>query len=122
MVSTGTGNYTPGIFIVDPNGVIKQSIVNNETEDGPGGIQFDRNSPFYIGDENAYVVFDGNGHITIGGDGVDILTGVTIGESKKTLSQVLNDLGSAITSIQYGVSSSSTDHSDVERWSTETPE
>ncbi len=122
LVSTGTGNYTPGIFIVDPNGVIKQSIVNNETEDGPGGIQFDRNSPFYIGDENAYVVFDGNGHITIGGDGVDILTGVTIGESKKTLSQVLNDLGSAITSIQYGVSSSSTDHSDVERWSTETPE
>lgn len=78
-------------------------------------------SPFTIGDEDAYIVFDGNGHITLGGDGVNILSSVTIGSNNKTLSQVLNDLGSAITSIEYGIGNSSTSHSDVPNWSNETP-
>ena len=86
------------------------------------GISFDDTSPFSIGDENAYIVFDGNGHITLGGNGVEILSGVTIGASRKTLSEVLNDLGQAITAIEYGVSSSPNNHSDVTQWSSETPQ
>lgn len=115
LVSTGGGNYAAGVFIVDPNGVIKQAATGE-------GIRFDNTVPFTIGDENAYIVFDGNGHITLGGEGVDILSSVSIGGSNKTLSQVLNDLGSAITAIEYGVGTSSTSHSDIQRWSTESPE
>ena len=106
LVSTGGGNYTPGVFIVDPYGVIKQAMTGE-------GINFDSTSPFTIGDENAYIVFDGRGHITLGGDGVNILSSVSIGENSKTLSEVLNDLGKAITTIEYGVGSSNTSHSDV---------
>ena len=85
------------------------------------GINFDSTSPFTIGDENAYIVFDGRGHITLGGDGVNILSSVSIGENSKTLSEVLNDLGKAITTIEYGVGSSNTSYSDVLEWSTESP-
>ena len=77
------------------------------------GITFDNTSPFSIGDEDAYIVFDGNGHITIGGDGVEIYSPITVGNSRKTLSEVLHDLGQAITSIQYGVGSSPNSHSDI---------
>lgn len=115
LVSTGGGNYVPGIFIVDPYGVIKQSMTGS-------GISFDGTSPFSIGDEDAYIVFDGNGHITLGGDGVNILSSVTIGGSRKTLAEVLNDLGQAITVIEYGVGSSPTSHSDVLNWSSESPQ
>ncbi|WP_297979316.1 hypothetical protein [uncultured Methanobrevibacter sp.] len=114
-MSTGGGDYIPGIFIVDPSGVIKQSMTGV-------GIGFDNTTPFSIGDDNAYIVFDGNGHITLGGGGVEILSSVKMGGSNKTLSQVLNDLGQAITTIEYGLSSSPTSHSDVQIWSTESPE
>ena len=113
-MSTGGGNYVAGVFIVDPQGVIKQAMTG-------AGIQFDNTSPFTIGDDNAYIVFDGNGHITLGGDGVNILSSVTIGGNNKTLSQVLNDLDAAIIAIEYGIGNSSTSHSDIETWSTESP-
>lgn len=115
LISTGAGNYVPGVFIVDPTGVIKQALTGN-------GIRFDNTVPYSIGDDQAYIVFDGNGHITLGGDGVNILSGVTIGGSQKTLSQVLNDLDSAIISIEYGVGNSRTSHSDITNWSPASPQ
>ena len=118
LVSTGGGNYVPGVFIVDPSGVIKQAMTGN-------GISFDGNSPFTIGDvENgtAYIFFDGNGHITLGGSGVVINSGVTIGASNKTLADLLNDAGASIKTIEYGLSSSNISHADVPSWSTTTPQ
>jgi len=95
------------MFIIDPDGVIKQAMTGR-------GISFDNTTPFSIGDDNAYILFDGRGHITLGGNGVNILSGVTIGESNKTLSQVLNDLDAAITSIEYGVSDSPVNYSGID--------
>lgn len=114
LVSSGGGDYTAGVFIVDPQGVIQQATTAN-------GITFDDSKPFTIGDEDAYIVFDGNGHITIGGDGTSFLGSVTIGGSNKTLSDLLTELGSAITAVEYGVGTSSSSHSDITSWSTSTP-
>ena len=118
LVSPGTGNYVPGIFLIDDNGVIKQSTTG-------AGISFDDSTPFYIGNEDAYLTFARNnnneGVIDIGGDNVNIHGAVTMG-GNKTLSQVLNDLDSSIISVEYGVGDSSTSHSDIYIWSTTTPE
>lgn len=109
LVSPGTGNYVPGIFLIDDNGVIKQSTTG-------AGISFDDNSPFYVGNEDAYLTFSRNnnneGVIDIGGDNVNIHGAVTMG-GNKTLSQVLNDLDSSIVSVEYGVGDSNTSHSDI---------
>jgi hypothetical protein len=40
----------------------------------------------------------------------------------KTLSQVLNDLDSSITSVEYGVGNYNTSYADIQRWSAATPE
>lgn len=77
------------------------------------GISFDETTPFKIGDENAYIVFDGNDNIVIGGENVEINSSVSVG-GNKTLSQVLNDLDQTITSIEYGQGNSNIDHSDIE--------
>ena len=130
LVSTGGGEKVAGVFIVDPTGVIKQALTGN-------GISFDDTSPFTIGDDNAYIMFqppynnsfnnDEKSHILIravDGGTVSIDGSVIMGGtgSNKTLSQVLEDLGQAITTIEYGKSSSSTSHSDVPIWSTSAPE
>lgn len=54
---------------------------------GGSGISFAEDKSFYIGDQSAYVFFDGNGHITIGG-------AVTLG-STKTLSELLGEVEQA---------------------------
>ena len=104
----------PGVFIISPDGVIKQGIASIPSSDGkhPSGIYFDSKSPFSIGDENAYITFDGNGKIAIGGDGINIYSPLEIGGTK-TLSEVLNDLGKAIVAIEYGIGDSPVSHSDI---------
>lgn len=108
LVSSGAGTFTPGIFLIDPNGNIAQATTAN-------GISFDDGRPFYIGDNDASIVFDGNGHIAISG------SGVTIGGTK-TISEVLSELGASIKTIEYGVGTSSSSHSDITSWSTASPE
>lgn len=109
LISNGTGNYLPGLFIIDPSNTIKQATTYR-------GISFDQNSPFYIGDEDASITFDGNGQIIIGGTGVQIAAPVTIGGRNKTLSQVLDDLNASIKTIEYGLGNSSSTHSDIIEW------
>lgn len=106
LVSSGSGDYTAGIFLIDPTGGIAQATTAN-------GITFNEGKPFYIGDEDAFIVFDGNGHIRIGGNGT------TIGE--RSLSAILDELGASIKTIEYGVGSSPSSHSDISSWSTNTP-
>ena len=65
LVSSGAGNFSAGIFLIDPNGGIALASTAN-------GITFDEDKPFYIGDDNASIVFDGSGHISISGSGVTI--------------------------------------------------
>lgn len=110
LVSSGTGTYTAGIFLIDPSGNIAQATTAN-------GITFDDSKPFYIGDNNASIVFDGNGHISISGIGVSI--GST---GSKSIDEVLSELGASIKTIEYGVGNSATSHSDITSWSSNTPE
>lgn len=118
LVSPGTNNYPPGIYLIDKDGVIKQSTTER-------GISFDENTSFHIGNNDAYLNFskdqNNNGVLSIGGNNVNIYGSVTMG-GNKTLSQVLNDLGQAITVIEYGIGESPTSHDDIEEWSTEAPE
>lgn len=106
LISSGAGNYAPGIFLIDPNGNLAQSSTAQ-------GISFDSGKPFYIGDDNTYISFDGNGHITIGGS-------VTLG-SNKTLSELLSELESSIAAVEYGKGTSPTSHADITSWSTTAP-
>ena len=120
LISDGSGEYPPGIYLIDEFNTIKQASTEN-------GISFDKNGVFYLGDPNdersPYLVFDGiHKTLTLGGTGVNINSGVTIGESNKTLAQVLTDLGQAITVIEYGVGNSPDSHEDVEEWSSESPQ
>lgn len=90
------------------------------------GISFDEMAPFHVGDQNAYILFeppgrnshdnDNNGHIKIvatNGGSVDISGQVNIGGNGKTLNEALDDLGAAITAVEYGVGSSRTSHADI---------
>lgn len=106
LVSTGAGDYVAGVFLVDPQGVIAQATTSS-------GITFNENKPFYIGDENAFIVFDGNGGIQIGG-------AVTLGQYG-TLSQMLTALNASVSAVEYGVGSSPASHSDIVSWSSSTP-
>lgn len=108
LVSSGTGTFTPGVFLIDSSGNIAQATTAS-------GIRFNEGKPFYIGDDDASIIFDGNGHIAISGNGV------TIGGSK-TISEVLAELGASITAIEYGVGTSPTSHSDITSWSSASPE
>lgn len=110
LVSSGAGTYTAGIFLIDPSGNIAQATTAN-------GITFDDSKPFYIGDNNASIVFDGNGHISISGIGVSI--GST---GSKSINEILTELGASIKTIEYGVGNSATSHSDITSWSSNTPE
>ena len=114
LVSTGAGDYAAGIFLIDPTGVIAQATTAT-------GTTFDSGRPYYIGDEDAYIVFDGKGGIQIGGDGVSISGGVTIGGYDKTLSEVMAALNASISAVEYGVGSSPTSHSDITSWSSSSP-
>ena len=107
LVSSGSGHYTPGVYIIDPTGGIAQATTAS-------GITFDDNKPFYIGDNDASIVFDGNGHISINGHGIRV-------GGNKPLDDVLAELGASIKKVEYGVGSSPTSHSDVTNWSTNTP-
>lgn len=106
LVSSGAGDYTAGIFLIDPLGHISQATTAT-------GITFDEDKPFYIGDNDASIIFDGNGHIYING------TGVTFGS--KSLTEVLSQLGASLKAVEYGKGSSPTSHSDISSWSTSTP-
>lgn len=107
LISSGSGNYAAGVFLIDPGGNIAQATTGT-------GITFNEDKPFYIGDEDAYITFDGNGNIRIGGSGI-------IFGSNKSLSSVLTELGASLKAVEYGKGSSPTSHSDITSWSTDTP-
>lgn len=98
LIATGSGtNYpTAGTYIIDRDNNNVETIVAQFT---PNGISFAENRSFYIGDNNAFIYFDGNGHINIGG------SQVTIG-GNTTLQQLLNKYNSTITSDDISVSKS----------------
>lgn len=58
LVSSGGGNYPAGVLIIDPNGNVAQQTTVN-------GVTFNTGRPVKIGDQTAYINFDGNGHITV---------------------------------------------------------
>lgn len=82
LVATGAGSTytTAGTYIIDGGGATIARF-------GGTGIRFAEDKSFTIGDDSAYIYFDGDGHINIGGDNV------TIGGS--SLSQVLADVAAA---------------------------
>ena len=88
----GSGKtYTnAGTYIIDGSGVTVAQFTGTR-------IGFAQNRQFYIGDDSAYIFFDGQGHINIGG------TGVTIGGST-TLAELLAKYDATITSDDISVS------------------
>ena len=56
------------------------------------GISFDSNRSFTIGDASASITFDGNGHITISGNGVNIGSTVSIGGLNGAINEAINNL------------------------------
>lgn len=115
LVSTGNNDNVEGIFIVDPNNIIKQIWTND-------GISFNSSTPLSIGNDDAHIVFDGNNHLTIGGSGVNIDSGVTIGENNETILDIINDLKVSTITIEYGLGGSNIDYSDIEEWLMEIPQ
>ena len=116
LLSNGAGRYLPGLFIFDSTGVIKQASTYQS-------ISFDEKSAFHIGDKKASIIFDGNGHIAIGGTGVEIAAPVTIGgKENKTFLQILNDLDASIKTIEYGIGNSSSSYLDIIEWTKNVPD
>ena len=66
LVSSGGGNFPAGVLIIDPNGNVAQQTTVN-------GVEFNTGLPVTIGDQTAYIAFDGNGHITV--IGADLTVG-----------------------------------------------
>lgn len=66
LISSGGGSKPAGIFLIDPNGNIAQQTTIN-------GVEFNTGRPVKIGDQTAYINFDGNGHITV--IGADLTVG-----------------------------------------------
>ena len=58
LVSSGGGNFPAGVLIIDPNGNVAQQTTVN-------GVEFNTGRPVKIGDQTAYINFDGNGHISV---------------------------------------------------------
>lgn len=81
LVATGSGSTytTAGTYIIDGSGATVAQFTAT-------GISFAQNKSFYIGDSSAYIHFDGNGHISIGG------SGLTIGGYIPTGGVTVNDL------------------------------
>jgi len=93
LVATGGAGKTyptAGTYIIDGSGATVAQFTGT-------GISFADDRTFYIGDESAYIFFDGNGHITIGG------TGVTIG-GNLTLQDLIDKYDATITSDDISVS------------------
>lgn len=92
LVATGSGTTytTAGTYIIDGSGRTIAQFTGT-------GISFAQDKSFYIGDNSAYIFFDGNGHITIGG------TGVTIG-GNLTLQDLIDKYDATITSDDISVS------------------
>ena len=65
LISSGGGNYTAGVYLIDPNGNIAQKTT-------AGGVEFNTGRPVKIGDQTAYINFDGNGCHFIAGQ-IDIV-------------------------------------------------
>lgn len=96
LVSTGAGSTytTPGTYIIDGTG-------GNIAAFKGDGISFDSGTAFMIGDESAYIHFDGDGHINIGG------TGITIGGSV-SLADLLRKYDATITADDISVTKTGT--------------
>ena len=93
LVATGGAGKTyptAGTYIIDGSGRTMAQFTGT-------GISFADDRTFYIGDESAYIFFDGNGHINIGG------SNVTIGGST-TLAELLAKYDATITSDDISVS------------------
>lgn len=91
LVATGSGSTytTAGTYIIDGSGVTVARFTGT-------GISFAQDRTFYVGDNDAFIFFDGDGGINIGG-------AVTIGGST-TLQQLLDKYDSTITSDDISVS------------------
>lgn len=96
LVSTGAGSTytTPGTYIIDGTGGTIAAFTGD-------GISFDSGTAFTIGDESAYIHFDGDGHINIGG------TGITIG-GNVSLADLLHKYDSTITADDISVTKTGT--------------
>lgn len=96
LVATGAGNVytTPGTYIINGTGGIIAAFTGN-------GISFDSGTAFTIGDESAYIHFDGDGHINIGG------TGITIG-GNVSLTDLLHKYDATITADDISVTKTGT--------------
>lgn len=93
LVATGGSGKTyptAGTYIIDGSGTTVAQFTGT-------GISFADDRTFYIGDSDAYIFFDGNGHINIGG------SNVTIGGST-TLAELLAKYDATITSDDISVS------------------
>lgn len=93
LVATGGAGKTyptAGTYIIDGSGTTVAQFTGT-------GISFADDRTFYIGDSDAYIFFDGNGHINIGG------SNVTIGGST-TLAELLAKYDATITSDDISVS------------------
>ena len=91
LVATGSGSTytTAGTYIIDGSGVTVARFTGT-------GISFAQDRTFYVGDDDAFIFFDGDGGINIGG-------AVTIGGST-TLQQLIDKYDSTITSDDISVS------------------
>lgn len=65
LISSGGGNYSAGIYMIDPNGNIAQQTTIN-------GVEFNTGRAVKIGDQTAYINFDGNGNINVIGANMTI--------------------------------------------------
>lgn len=90
LVATGSGSTytTAGTYIIDGSGVTVARFAGT-------GISFAQDRTFYIGDSDAFIFFDGDGGINIGG-------AVTIG-GEATLQQLLDKYDATITSDDISV-------------------
>lgn len=58
LVSSGGGNYAAGVYLIDSSGNVAQQTTAS-------GVSFNTGKPVTIGDQTAYINFDGNGHISV---------------------------------------------------------
>lgn len=65
LITPGESEHSAGIYLIDPDGKIAQSTTAS-------GVEFDTVRPVKIGDNTAYIIFDGAGHINIIGAAVTL--------------------------------------------------
>lgn len=77
-----------GVYVIDPDGTIVSTFGEN--------IIFSSTRPQYIGNDDAYIRFDGEGHIHIGGDGIVFGALSDLTQSVEDLENSLDQFGGFI--------------------------